>query len=57
MAATGRILVLIFAASMVIEYDAAPALQTLGTMISIFLNLTTWSHSLFTINSAPFHNK
>ena len=41
MAAADRILVLIFAASLVIEYDAVPAVQSLGTMISIFLNLAT----------------
>ena len=41
MAAADRILVLIFAAFLVTEYDSVPALQSLGTMISIFLNLTT----------------
>ena len=53
MAATGRILVLIFAASMVIEYDAVPALQILGTIISIFSNLTTCSHYLL---STQYHS-
>ena len=53
MAATGRILVIIFAASMVIEYDAVPALQSLGTMISTFLNLTTYSHYLL---STQYHS-